>query len=157
MFVSHLNKSMSPSAIGRQMGSVAFSGVSRNTWYVGKAPESQDPRERLLLHGKANLGPLQPGLRFRIESPGVVAWLEGAVELSADDVFRAEAQVGDTTSSERALVEAVTWLEDKLEAGPVLTRDLEEMAKAEGIAHRTLQRARGKVGVRAQQVRDDAR
>jgi hypothetical protein len=91
---------------------------------------------------KNNLAPLPPTLAFRLRSDGPdepvhVEWI-GEVKISADDILR-------TPHQERrpeALEEAVAFLRDHLQNGPVLSKEIDKSATALGIKEHTLKRAR---------------
>ena len=142
--VNHLRKSGGP-AVYRSMGSLAFAAAARAVWAVAK--DKQDPSRRLLLPVKNNLGADTLGLAFAVVSepedgPPVIAWEPDPVNISADDALAEErAEEGS------ALGEAVDWLRDTLGDGPMEGKNVKGRARTDGIAQRTLDRAKAKLGV----------
>ncbi len=143
--VTHLNKNTGGAAIYRTMGSLAFTAAARAAWIVTK--DNDDPDRRLLLPIKNNISADTGGLAYRLE-PGegglpIIAWEPDTVNLSADSVL------GQHTSNSinGALEEAKQWLLDVLSDGPVPARDVKESAQRDGVASRTLSRAKQVLGV----------
>ena len=69
-----------------------------------------------------------------------VVWDAVPVTISADEALNATDAARDGVVSRRA--EAIEYLRDKLSAGPVPVKEVDEHARALGIAPRTLGRAR---------------
>jgi RecA-family ATPase len=92
--VSHLNKCGGGEALLRVTGSLAFVAAARAAFLVVKDPE--DPKRRLFLPVKNNIGNDSTGLAFRIESaelPGgistsCVSWEADPVTISADEAMQ---------------------------------------------------------------------
>src|SRR5262249_17695753 len=136
------------------IGSVAFVAAARSAFMVTRDAEHQD--RRLFLPVKNNLAPLGAGLAFRLEQhlvgsadkgivASAVAWDDVPVPLSPDEALRA-ADEGE--SGHLAIDEATGFLRDKLSAGPVPVREVEEHARALGLSKRTIVRARKLLSVR---------
>jgi hypothetical protein len=144
--VSHLNKTAGSQALMRVTGSLAFVAAARAAYLV-----TTDPREktrRLFLPMKNNLGPDATGLAFCIEGVTVssaagdlatsrVVWESEPVSMTADEAIQAESGSRNISAVETAKA----WLQDALENGPIAKIELIDLAKEEGIANRTLQRA----------------
>ncbi len=146
--VTHLNKSAGGAAIYRAMGSLAFTAAARAAWAVTK--DENDPRRRLLLSIKNNLAPDTGGLAYSLvavegHEAAAVAWEPDPVHVTADDALGGERP----ESGGGALDEATDWLRDTLVGGPVPAADVKAAAKRDGIAARTLDRAKSALGVRA--------
>jgi putative DNA primase/helicase len=142
--VAHRRKGSSGSADDTAMGSRAFTGLARAVWHLGK--DAEDHRRRLLLPGKNNLAAEPDGLAFRIAGqPAAVQWERDPVAMTADDAMAREraAESGDKSAG----VEAADWLRDTLEGGPRLASETKSLAKRDGIATRTLERASVALGV----------
>ena len=149
--VAHLNKGGgNGKATNAVTGSGAFVAASRATFMVTKG--QADDGLRLLVEAKNNLGKAK-ALAFRVESRLVcgtinapyVAFEDGEIDVNADHVLGATS--GDDTMSK--LNEAVHFLRVELENGPLPTREVKKRAKDEGIADKTLTRAKDKLGVEA--------
>ena len=143
LVVCHTRKGTSASADDMAMGSRAFTGIARSVWHLSR--DAEDNNRRLLLPGKSNIAAEQSGLAFTIGGePPSVRWEQDPVALTADEALaRANSPSGETT----AVDEAVRWLEEHLESGPVPAKQLKEAAKADGLSVRTLERGKAKLGV----------
>jgi putative DNA primase/helicase len=142
--VSHLSKNSNAVAVYRTMGSLAFIAAARAGWGVIQDPDN--PEGRLLLPIKQNLGPDAGGLAFSIQSgpDGPVVEWGGPVDVKIDDAMRPDGDGG------AAHTEAAAWLEDTLAAGPVAASEIKTRAAADGIATRTLYRAKATLKVASQ-------
>ncbi len=145
--VSHLNKAANLPAIYRAMGSLAFVAAARATWSVVRDREDPTGARRLFLPIKNNLGNDRTGLAFRLapseyNSEACIAWERDPVNVQAD-----AAMGPDTDGEAGAVAEAKAWLEAMLAAGPVKAKDVKTRATTDGIAHRTLDRAKTALGV----------
>lgn len=77
-----------------------------------------------------------------------VRWLEGEVTITADEAVNREPEHDDAKRTERA--EAIDWLRLTLADGPMLATEVKEVAKeSQGIAPRTLERAKKEADVEA--------
>ena len=151
--VSHLNKGSGGEAMARITGSVAFVAAARAAFLVQK--DAEDPKRRLFLPVKNNLGTDDTGLAFRIVEKDVgsgfwapaIEWEDERVTISADEALAAasanEGEVGG------AVREAVEFLKDVLAGGSVAQKIVASDAKANGISEASLNRAKTKLGVKA--------
>jgi hypothetical protein len=144
--MNHLNKAGKGSK-NRSLGSGAFVQVARIELRVCEDPEDAD--RRLLLPVKNNLA-AAPGLAYRIQSgsngSGFAVWEEGTVEISINEV---ENEGGSEDRS--AIEEAVEWIRGFLSEGAVKAAEAKKQAFKDGIADRTLNRAKKKLGVKTEQ------
>lgn len=162
VLVMHLNKGQDLGAIYRVSGSMAFTAAARATWLVAKDRESPD--RRLLLPQKMNLCRNPGGLAFSLTTSGNgeraathdhlehvdhpehptarVKWEPGRIDVDADSVVGA----GDRGPSK--LQEAMDFVRGVL-VEPMLAKDVEEAAAAEGISLGTLRRAKKVLKVRS--------
>ena len=150
--VAHLNKTPGDQAIYRVLGSVAFTAAARAAWLV--APDKADRDRRLLLPLKMNLARAAPGLAFKIEDAQVM-WIEGAVDVTADEALAADQPGDDGERAERQ--QAREWLEDLLADGPKAAGDIDRWAKQNGFAKRTLARAKAAANVKSTPVYEGGR
>ncbi len=151
--VAHTRKAAAANADDMVMGSRAFTGLARSSLHLLIDPDDMSKQRRLLLSGKNNLSERPAGLAFDI-GPGMVddrpcvRWIDGPVNITADEAINRETPRDDDGRTERD--EAAEWLTQALAAGPRPANDIiEEAREAEGIAKRTLDRARKQVGVDA--------
>jgi len=139
--VTHLRKGDGP-AMYRSIGSLAFVAAARSVWAVSK--DKADDARRLLLPIKCNIAPDLTGLAYRIisrQAGPVVQWESDPISISADDALGADDPDGG------ALAEATAWLGHVLADGAAPGADVKRQAKADGIAPRTLDRAKRKLGI----------
>ena len=153
--LTHFNKQGGEAkAVLRFTGSVAFIGQARAGWIATpELDESGEPTGRkLFLKGKNNLAPDIGGLAYRIEGVTVgddistarVVW-DGAVTVTAD------AALASVDEDRGARDEAVDWLQAFLGECARPSAEVIKAATKDGIAQRTLDRARKKLNVVAWQ------
>jgi hypothetical protein len=147
IIVRHLNKLVSvSSALHRGGGSIAIAAASRSVMVIGKHPD--DERACVLCGVKNNFAPLPPSLGFAIEPVGDVSrvgWT-GEVDVTADQAIEHGRPVGRPSE---ATAEAEAFLRQTLAAGPVPVAEVKAKAEADGIAWRTLERAKRTLKVEA--------
>jgi len=136
--ISHLCKDASKAAIHRTIGSVAFSAAARAVWLV--AQDKRDEERRLLVPVKCNLSKLARSLAFRIRD-NAVDWEPGQFDYDADEILALDR---DQTT---ALDEAVQWLRELLADGRMQAKEVQRLAKQNGIAETTLRRAKKVAGI----------
>ncbi len=144
--VCHLNKTPSPQAMYRVLGSIAFVAAARAAWVV--APDKADRDLRLLLPLKMNLAKAAPSLSYKIED-AQCRWDDGKVEVTADEVL-AEPQPGDDAPG--ALDQAVAFIREALKDGPQRAKEIDKDAKLNHVHARTLNRAKAALRVRSEKA-----
>jgi putative DNA primase/helicase len=144
----HLTKAQQRRILYRVQASVAFVAQARTVLAVGEDPET--PGRRLVAPLKNNLGPLPPVLAFRIGDAGL-QWEPGIVEGTADRLLAQDE--GATRSEQQERDGAKAFLRDLLSHGPVASKQVMADAKANGIAQRTLWRAKVELGIVAERTR----
>ncbi len=147
--VTHLRKGEG-AAMYRAMGSLAFVAAARAAWAVVRDPA--DPLRRLVLAVKNNLAAdVANGLAYTIDGHGpggspVVCWSAEPVTITADEALAPPPKRRGRPADDRE--DAEEWLRRTLANGPRLgTEVTDEAVNGEGIAKRTLDRARRAVGV----------
>jgi hypothetical protein len=154
--LAHFNKSASSDAGNLITGSRAFSAVARAVLSIARDPAADDG-SCVMSVTKNNLGQLGQSLRYRIEEaeiatdegPAFVGRLVmlGDTDRSVNDIL---AESDQPNAEDRAETnDAAAWLTDFLtsKGGEAPRKDVLKAARAEGIADRTLTRARTKAGV----------
>ena len=154
VLVAHFNKSTNGDSLTRVLGSRGLTAACRSVLVFGKAPDAEDGSpDRVLAHAACNLAAEAPSLTCRIE-PRVIDSDAGTIETSrlvflgdcdthADDLL---ATRGEDERSDREI--AGDWLADEMAHGEwVKAAEIKARAKSQGIAERTLQRARVHLGV----------
>jgi hypothetical protein len=136
VMVRHLTKRGGTHSLYRGSGSIGIVAATRSALLIGKSPD--EPNYRVLCQTKNNLGPLAPSLMFEpVDADGIVAieW-RGECEYTADDLLAAPSK------KEGKLAAAMSFLSTTLECGPVAQPQIKAKAIKEGIAIRTLERAK---------------
>ena len=149
VLVRHLRKG-GGSALHRGGGSVGIVGAARSALLVGKDREEKGCC--ILAHSKGNLAPPPSALRYRIvdrDGVGCIEWL-GTSTVTADELAEVSAGTGEDDP-----VEAVTdALRELLADGPRATSDvLGDVRQRTGASPKTIERARARLGITAEQVR----
>jgi hypothetical protein len=150
ILVRHLNKKPGSRALYRGGASIGFNAVCRSAWFFDCDPE--DKSRIVMAQNKKNLGGRQESLAYRlVEEAGgdpVVEWL-GPCAWDSDQLAgaggRRAAQPRDHDTAEKFVV-------DFLENGARSTEEIWEAAREEGIARRTLQRARRYLNIKSRRV-----
>jgi len=147
----HLRKSPSDNAMYRGGGSIAFTATARAAHLLALDPDELGSR-RILAPTKMNLGPMPPAFAFRLVGGGDgsfphVEW-DGATHHTAASL----SALPIPGRQGQARYRASDFLTDQLAAGPVPAAEIERLAAVQGLSKRTLDRARGEIGVRAQKL-----
>jgi len=139
--VLHLNKNTAMNSIYRVSGSMAFLAQARASWIV--AFDKDVEGRRLFMPLKCNLAINPTALAFRIVENRVV-FDGGPVNVKADDVLMER--------EESPKEEAKKFLKEILKNGEKQATDIFAFAKEEGIAQKTLKRAKKDLGIQSFQV-----
>lgn len=148
VFVHHLNKGAG-AAMYRGGGSIGINAAARSVLVVAREPGNDDPDgPRILAPVKNNLSRMPPAIAYRLQDTAhdvaVVAW-GGMTNHTAEEILAPRGQTG--RSDNGALSHAQGWLTDLLRHGPVKAEAVKAMARGDGIAKRTLERAKDSLGV----------
>lgn len=146
--IMHLTKAQTRRLLLRAQGSIAFVAQARTVLVVGELPDS--PGRRVLASIKNNLGPEPPPLAFRIGDAGLT-WEDAPLTGTADALLAGDAMLSRSDQRERD--QASSFLRDMLADGPMASKVLEMDARSNGIATRTLWRAKQDLGVIAERAR----
>lgn len=152
LLIRHLNKSSGGNLLLRGLGSVDLAGAARSILTVVPHPEDKpDAGRRVVLHVKANVGPIAPALGFTVGASGF-AWT-GRSEVTEAQVRAAEV----ASPRERRRDGATEWLKSQLSAGPVPVEELKDRADGAAIAWRTVRRAKDDLRVVAEKSKGSLR
>ena len=138
--IAHLNKNQQQSVIHRTSGAVAFVAAARLGWVVAKDPNDDD--RRILAMFKHNLCAKAPSLTYELDG-GAVTW-----DLTAPDIDAETLLQSSDPEARSKQQDAVAFLEDILEDGPIKQTDLFQTARKNGIAESAIQRAKSKIGIK---------
>jgi hypothetical protein len=142
--VMHFAKSTKRPAIYRAVGSIAFAAAARIVLAVAGDPE-RDGR-RILAPVKSNLAAPSAALAYVLADDRLVWEADPVSNVDIDALLAGPA----LDQQERR--EAEAWLRDLLAAGPMRSREIHAAARAAGLAWRTLERAKHRLGVQADRV-----
>jgi hypothetical protein len=145
LLVRHLNKASRTNLQYQAMGSIAWLAAARCGLRVMNDPTSTDPYRHLLVLVKTNLSSV-PSLAYRtVMANGQlgVEWL-GTSNFTAKDLTRGEFEDGSK------LWEAMEILFLILRDGPAPAEQVHQKARREGVAKRTLERAKAAMRVRSE-------
>jgi hypothetical protein len=153
--IAHFNKKDDiKSALLRVSDSIAYVAAARHVYAVLDDPEDKD--SKLFVKAKNNLAPDKKALRYGvsvktvghdpklnvdIDAPYIV-WHPQYVEITANEAMQA-------SGGHTAKREAREFLLKQLEAGPAKSDEVLEEAKQEGIAEKTLRRAKKELGIKS--------
>jgi AAA domain len=151
----HLGKGIGNDPVNLILGSRAFSAVARVALVAFRDPE--DETSNVLSVEKSNLGRIDvPALTYRVDgaeimtdegpaAAGVLAWT-GETDRRVRDIM------ADRDGERTERDEAAEWLTGYLtdQGGQAAAKDVYKAARGEGIAERTLKRARARAGARSE-------
>jgi putative DNA primase/helicase len=155
--ISHFTKGTAGGdPVERVTGSVAFGALPRVVMAAAKFCEG-DTERRIFCRAKSNIGPDTGGWEYRLaltDVPGVenvsvvVARWGETLSGSARDLL-ANADASSDPEERGKMDEAVDWLRELLENGPMDSKWIASDAKQAGIAWPTALRAKTRLGVKA--------
>jgi hypothetical protein len=138
ILVGHSRKGNEGEDYDKAMGSADFNNAVRSVLYVSKTP---DGLGKIMKHVKANYSALGPSLGYDFGHNGAGSF-EWTGEVEGPDL--GGPPMARRRSKKRSLVDFLrSWLAN----GPLPSRDIEQMARDEGINDRTIQRAKIEAGV----------
>jgi hypothetical protein len=143
VLVRHLTKGRSSRALYRGSGSIEIIAAARSALLVGPDPDSAEPHRYVLTLSKSNSACAESLAYRTCRCAGAlgIEWI-GPSQRTAGDIAAADRPGGVS-----ALDEAQYFVYSILEKGPVRSSELLRLARSEGIAPRTLVRARKALGV----------
>jgi hypothetical protein len=159
LYVRHIAKAARAKALYAGLGSIDITANMRSVLFLGQDPDNEE--RRILAQSKSNNARLGPSMAYLIttveqnietDDGGAVTveaprldW-DGRSEVTANDLVAPRPAEEDDTS---ALDAATAFLTEALKDGPVLVQEVKKAARENGIARRTMDRAKPRAGVRA--------
>jgi len=143
LIIRHLAKARYGNALYQGAGSIDQVAAARSVMRV--APNPDDADQRVLAHVKHNLSARGTSFLFEVratEGDGALVKWHGETHLTIDDL-----DGGGAEDDSSALEAAESFLRNSLEDGAVLSTTLFNNAESRGLAKRTLERAKKKLGV----------
>jgi hypothetical protein len=148
LIIRHLNKAAGGNPMYRGGGSIGIIGAARSGLLVSRDPD--DESRRVLASTKSNLSKPPGSLSFALEDRAEavrIKWL-GASRHSAITLLSEPVNDQDPA----ALDEAKDFLRVQLADGPFPARELKRLGRVAGISEKTLDRAKGALGIRPRKV-----
>ncbi len=136
LLLSHMNKNEATRIIYRTTGSQSYVNLPRSVWSIGKDPANKE--RRFFLQIKQNLTYEQPGFAFSLTAEKGIVFEEKRVKVVDGEVFGTDEQKFERSAVE----EAMAFLLETLVDGPVPAKEIIRSAGDNGIAPRTLTRAK---------------
>lgn len=143
VLIGHMNKGGGAKAAYRGMGSIDFFAVARSVVLVGRI-EGQE-NVRAVIQIKNNLAPFGHSKAFELTQDGFI-WL-GDYDITADEVLGGIVPKSSKMDQAKHFIKSL--MGDKV---IVASNEITEMAKAEGIAIRTLNAAKQELGIKAKRI-----
>ncbi|MEW8461053.1 MAG: AAA family ATPase, partial [Candidatus Thiodiazotropha endolucinida] len=140
--------------LDRVTGSLAFGALARLVMVAAKNPEDG---KRVFMRAKSNIGEDHGGFHYDLHQveldkfPGVntsqLLWGE-AIDGTARELL-AETETADDSEHKSAMEEAMNFLTDLLDDGPVLSKEIRKDVEQAGLSWVTVKRAKKSLGIEA--------
>jgi len=149
LIVRHLNKAGGTNAVYRGGGSIGIIGAARSGLLIGKDPDDDTGRVRVLVRSKGNLSAQPPALRYELvpaEGHGCarVLWL-GVSPHTAATILAEPVAAADRTERE----EAREIMSTMLAPAPAAAKTVLAACRDAGISERTARTAKDDLGVKS--------
>ena len=143
ILVRHLSKDPSKSALYRGGGSIGIVGAARSGLLLATDPQQAEVRVLAVI--KSNLGAPSQSLTFRIATDDGVPHIEwlGGCSHTAESLLAVPVSGEDRSAKQ----EAVEFLSEELQDGPLEVEKLIQKARRLGISEKTLRRAKMDAGI----------
>jgi putative DNA primase/helicase len=146
LLIRHLNKHEGSRSLYRGGGSIGFLAACRAAWLVARDPLRPD--RCVLAQVKNNLAAAQPSLAYVVirqePAPPKLQW-EGPTAWTADQLLSAGPRTAHVTPRDRATDFLTAFLAD----GPRTSREVWAAAEEQGLAERTIGRAKQELEIRS--------
>jgi len=145
----HLNKSGGPNALYRGGGSIGIIGAARAGFMCGLDPDDETGGRRVFASIKMNIAAEPASLVYylvpdQLHGVARIQW-DGVTERRARDLLAEPASEDDRSERDQAAEWLTGYLTDS--GGEAAAKDVKKAARADGIAERTLDRARARAKV----------
>ena len=144
LLLRHLSKQGGGKAITRGLGSIDLSGAVRSEMLAGSLPD--DPESRALVHIKSNVGRMGHTIAYLIDDQGRFSWTGESSITTADLLAAPESEARSTVDR------AKEWLTDLLRSGSKGTKEIFELAEAEGFKEKTIRRAKNALNIESRKA-----
>lgn len=144
VLIGHMNKNVMGKAGHRALGSIDIPAAARSVIVCGRIKD--DPEMRVLCQIKNSLAPEAKSIAFRLDRETGFRWI-GEVDVTAEELMAGECKTS-------RLQEAVSFLKEIMADGDVSAKEIISMAGQEGLSIRTLNKAKGQLGIRSEKKGD---
>ena len=143
VLIGHMNKAGGIKAAYRGMGSIDFIAIARSVLLVGRVPGIDN--RRAVIQIKNNLAPMGHAKAFDLSEDGF-EWI-GNYEISVEEVLGGYSYKESKLDQAKQLFRELAKDKDRISS-----LELIELAKAEGIAKRTMDTAKKELGIKSVKV-----
>lgn len=147
LVIRHLSKSPAAKGIYRGLGSIDFTAAARSVLLAGESPETGD---RAVVHIKSSLAAAGSSVGYELRA-GHGLWWTGESDATAGSILAAE----PVESERSALDDAEEWIRAQLRDGPVSAEEIRKRARKDGIAWRTISRAKRAAGATSRKTGEE--
>lgn len=144
VFICHYNKNNRGDAITRILGSMDTMATARSYLALGNVPGDQNGT-KYMSHEKSSTQAAGRTILFRIDPDNGGVVFSGTSNLKQSDYASLEAGRKDDTAS---IFEAKMLISENMVDGRCEVKEIKELAKANGMSGKTLQRARAEMGLK---------
>ena len=145
--IRHLTKAKRDKAIYQGVGSIDVIGAARSALLVARHPDND--AQQVIAHVKHNISARGDSWIYEMATKGedlpILKWI-GKSDLTADDLLNTP------SGGASALEGAIEFLEEFLEEGPQPAAEVISAAESDGIARRTLDRAKRQLDISAKKT-----
>ncbi len=141
ILIGHMSKGKNGNEIYRGLGSIDIPAAARSVLLVSRI--DGEPHNRIIAHIKSNLAPIGESVVFRINNKARVTWIRKS-RITAEEILD-ESNKTHTGKKDRAIV----LIKEMLKGGERLSAEIIEECQKQGIAERTLQKAKAALGIKS--------
>ena len=146
ILVGHLNKRLSQKELYRGLGSVDIMALARSVLQIDCS--DKDDQIRHLTHVKSSLASPGRKLAFRVDSEGVLHWINDCeVENENDPKYLERYVEADTDNIGAKSETAVRIMINMLSSGPKKASEIIMSIQKQGISERTIKNAKKMIGI----------
>lgn len=142
ILIGHMSKGKNSNGLYRGLGSIDIPAAARSVLLISKMKE-EGPDCRIIAHIKSNLAPIGDSVVFRIKENSKIAWIRKST-LTAEEIVE---KVGEEPKGKGS--KATILLLEMLSTGERLATEIIEECARQGIAERTINKAKSKLGVKS--------
>ncbi len=146
ILIGHMSKGKNGNELYRGLGSIDIPAAARSVLLVSRI--DGEPYNRIIAHIKSNLAPIGESVVFRINKNSKATWIRKS-KLTAEDILDdcVKSHIG---KKDRAII----LVKELLSKGERLSTEILEECHRQGIAERTIQKAKSVLGIKSVKRKD---